>query len=129
MVRGGHKGRVRVGWNPYDGRKHPVPCPGGARRKGPSPEKVREVRAHSSAPKVMRSVHVPREKGRDNGWDGRRFSVCPGCRWYEEQRKEEPSGLVYVTRRWCRLFRREISELGDFVGCRRREEDERVRDV
>lgn len=74
-------------------------------------------------------VQVPREKGHDNGWDGRRFAVCPGCRWYEEQREERETGLVYVTRRWCRLFRREISELGDFVGCRRRETDERSRDV
>lgn len=74
-------------------------------------------------------VQVPREKGHDNGWDGRRFAVCPGCRWYEEHREERETGLVYVTRRWCRLFRREISEFGDFVGCRRRETDERSRDV
>lgn len=69
-------------------------------------------------------VQVPREKGHDNGWDGRRFAVCLGCRWYEEHLDERESGLVYVTRRWCRLFRREISDLGDFVGCGRRETDE-----
>ena len=66
-------------------------------------------------------VYVPHEKGHDNVWDGRRFAVCLGCRWYEEHLDERESGLVYVTRRWCRLFRREISDLGDFVGCRRRE--------
>ena len=74
-------------------------------------------------------VQVPREKGNDNGWDGRRFAVCLGCRWYDEQRDERKTGLVYVTRRWCRLFQKEISDLGDFVGCSRRETDERIRNV
>lgn len=126
MVRGG-KNRVRVGWNPHDGRNHPVPSPGGVR--GPHRSKGREVRVPPSARESRPPIQVPREKGKNNGWDGRRFGVCPGCRWYEERREERETGLVFVTRRWCRLFRREISDLGDFVGCRRREEDERSRDV
>lgn len=83
----------------------------------------------SSVIPKRQNVQVPREKGQDNGWDGRRFAVCLGCRWYDEQRDERKTGLVYVTRRWCRLFRQEISDLGDFVGCRRRETDERSRNV